>query len=101
MTTTTRRGTALAWRTLDVDDRRASYAVGGHGLPVLFLHGWGLGHRTYRGTLLALVERGCRVYAPSLPGFAGTVDLAPSRRTMAGYAGWVDAFLDAVGVDEP
>ena len=44
----------LSWHALFVEGRSASYALGGHGLPVLLLHGWGLGHRAYRSALLAL-----------------------------------------------
>ena len=75
-------------RALEVNERHASCAVGGQGPPVVFLHGWGLGHRSYRSTLVELVARGCRVYAPALPGFGGTSDLpvegAPSRVTPPG-----------------
>jgi pimeloyl-ACP methyl ester carboxylesterase/predicted amino acid-binding ACT domain protein len=91
----------LEWHTLEVDERRVSYAVGGQGLPVVFLHGWGLGHRAYQSALRELVARGCRVYAPALPGFGGTADLPVEQRTIDGYAAWVDAFLEVVGVHEP
>jgi pimeloyl-ACP methyl ester carboxylesterase/predicted amino acid-binding ACT domain protein len=101
MTTATDETTDVSWHALFVEQRPASYAVGGRGLPVLLLHGWGLGYRTYQTALQALMARGCRVYAPALPGFGGTADLAPLGRTMAGYASWVGDFLDAVGLDEP
>ncbi len=101
MANVTRRPRRLSWHAALVDGRAASYAVGGHGLPVLFLHGWGLGPRSYRSALLALMSRGCRVHAPALPGFAGTPDLKRGRRTMEGYAAWVSAFLDAVDLDQP
>jgi pimeloyl-ACP methyl ester carboxylesterase/predicted amino acid-binding ACT domain protein len=96
-----RAGRDLEWHTLEVDDRRASCVIGGHGLPVVFLHGWGLGHRAYRSAHRELVARGCRVYAPALPGFGGTAELPAKQRTIGGYAAWVDAFLDGIGVDEP
>jgi pimeloyl-ACP methyl ester carboxylesterase/glycine cleavage system regulatory protein len=85
----------------EVQGRTASYAVGGQGLPVVFLHGWGLGHRAYEGALRELVARGCRVYAPALPGFGGTAYLPARQRTLQGYAGWVEDFLDAVGLAQP
>jgi pimeloyl-ACP methyl ester carboxylesterase/predicted amino acid-binding ACT domain protein len=91
----------LEWCTLDVDDRRASCAIGGQGLPVVFLHGWGLGHRAYQSALRDLVARGCRVYAPALPGFGGTIELPGTQRTIEGYSTWVRAFLDAIGINEP
>ncbi len=95
------RSRDLVGRHLAVDGRRASCAVGGRGLPVVFLHGWGLGHRAYQGALRELVARGCQVYAPSLPGFGGTANLPRAERTMEGYAAWVAEFLDAIGLDEP
>jgi pimeloyl-ACP methyl ester carboxylesterase/predicted amino acid-binding ACT domain protein len=97
------RGTdaVLERRRLEVQGRRASCAVGGQGLPVVFLHGWGLSYRAYQDALRALMARGCRVYAPALPGFGGTANLPAGARTFAGYAAWVDAFLDAVDLHEP
>ncbi|HET6963236.1 MAG TPA: alpha/beta hydrolase [Acidimicrobiales bacterium] len=91
----------LTWKTTRVDGRRAVYGVGGHGLPVLFLHGWALGSRAYKRALKRLVRLGCRVYAPALPDFGGTEGLPGAHNRLEDYAGWVDAFLDAVGVDEP
>ncbi|MET0324642.1 MAG: alpha/beta fold hydrolase, partial [Ilumatobacteraceae bacterium] len=102
MTLLTRRGAfGLEWRRCEVQGRGASYAVGGQGLPVVFLHGWGLGHRAYEGALRELVDRGCRVYAPALPGFGGTSYLPVRQRTLEGYAAWVADFLAAVGLDQP
>ncbi len=93
----------LRWRRTWVQDRPALYAAGGpaDGLPVLFLHGWALGHRSYRGALERLLDMGCRVVAPALPGFGGTADLPGRSFSIAGYADWVDEFLDAAHLDEP
>jgi pimeloyl-ACP methyl ester carboxylesterase len=92
----------LEWHTVEVDGRRAVYGVtGGGGRPVLFLHGWGLNHRSYRHALGRLARSGVRVYAPAMPGFGGTADLPADQFSLAGYAGWVDRFLTAVGVSEP
>lgn len=88
-------------RTLHVDGRTAAYDVAGEGLPVVFLHGWGLGHRAYRHSLARLVGLGCRVWAPSLPGFGGSAPLAGRDAGLPEYADWVASFLDAAGVDEP
>jgi pimeloyl-ACP methyl ester carboxylesterase len=91
----------LTWKTARVDGRRAVYGVAGHGLPVLFIHGWGLGSRAYKRALKRLARLGCRVYAPALPDFGGTEGLPRGHAELADYAGWVDAFLTEVGVDEP
>ena len=87
--------------TTTVDGKEAHYATGGRGLPVLFLHGWGLDHRAYQRSLRRLTARNCRVIAPALPGFGGTTGLPLHDQSLSAYARWVDGFLDAVGVDEP
>ena len=94
-------GDELATSRVEVDGRRVSYASGGRGLPVLFLHGWGLDHESYRRALRRLTARGCSVVAPSLPGFGHSDELPMSQRTVVGYAGWVERFLAAIGADEP
>ena len=91
----------LVWSRTKVNGRSALYGVAGEGLPVLFLHGWGLGQHAYKRALKRLVQLGCQVFAPALPGFGGTADLPTNEVTFAGYADWVAAFLDAVGVKEP
>lgn len=85
----------------EIDGRPATYALGGRGLPVLFLHGWGLDHRAYRRSLLRLTSRGCRVLAPAMPGFGGTAPLPAWRRTIAGYADWVAELVAEVDIDGP
>ena len=75
--------------------------MAGEGPPLLFLHGWGLAHRAYRGALRRLAAEGSHVYAPALPGFGGTAALPPDEFSLPGYARWVAAFLDAVDVTEP
>lgn len=91
----------LTWRQTEVDGRPVAYGEAGEGRPVLFLHGWALGHHAYKRALGRLAGHGCRVIAPALPGFGGTVGLPSVERSMTGYAEWVDRFLDAIGVDEP
>ena len=91
----------LVWTRTEVDGRPALYGVAGEGLPVLFLHGWGLGQHAYKRALKRLVRLGCQVFAPALPGFGGTPDLPRRDFSLDGYAAWVDSFLAAVGVDEP
>jgi len=91
----------FSWRHARVDGRDAVYGVAGEGPAVLFLHGWGLNHRSYRQALEHLAGVGVRVYAPSLPGFGGTDELPGSSFGLAGYAAWVRHFLVAVGVRGP
>jgi pimeloyl-ACP methyl ester carboxylesterase len=91
----------LVWQRTTVDGRAALYGTAGKGLPVLFVHGWALGHYAYRRALKRLVHLGCQVFAPALPGFGGTSDLPPRELSFAGYATWLARFLSAIGVDEP
>jgi pimeloyl-ACP methyl ester carboxylesterase len=86
---------------IDVDGRGATYCADGDGPPVVFLHGWALGARAYQRAVRRLTRRGCRVFAPVLPGFAGTRDLPGDDLSMHGYSKWVDDFMRTVGIDEP
>jgi pimeloyl-ACP methyl ester carboxylesterase len=60
-----------------------------------------LSHRAYRGSVKRLAELGVRVVAPALPGFSGTAGLPGDDCTLSGYAAWVVAFLDELGIDQP
>jgi len=91
----------LTWHNATVAGRAAHYGVGGSGTPVLFLHGWGLSDRSYARSLLQLASAGLRVYAPALPGFGGSAELPANRHSLRGYADWVAAFADAVGITGP
>jgi pimeloyl-ACP methyl ester carboxylesterase len=91
----------LVWKRAEVDGRPALYGVAGEGVPVLFLHGWGLGQKAYKRSLKRVVEMGVQVIAPALPGFGGTSDLPGDEFNLAGYAAWVDKFLDAIQISEP
>jgi len=91
----------LPWHRTRVQGRVATYARVGEGLPAVLLHGWGLGHRPYRAAIERLVELGCEVWAPALPGFGGTAGVPASEAGIDAYADWVADFLDEVGVDEP
>lgn len=84
-----------------VAGRPGAYTVAGDGPPVVFLHGWGLGSRSYARALSELERLGWSVWAPALPGFGGTAELPEAEFSLGGYARWVVAFLDAVGLVEP
>jgi pimeloyl-ACP methyl ester carboxylesterase len=90
----------IVWKRAFVDDRPASYGVIGHGLPVLFLHGWALGDHSYRNVVRRIAAQGCQVHAPALPGSSGTADLPDGEVNLEGYGRWAHRFLAAVHVDE-
>jgi pimeloyl-ACP methyl ester carboxylesterase len=68
---------------------------------VVFLHGWGLAHRSYKRSLKRLVAQHLQVYAPALPGFGGTAGLPPDELSLTGYAAWVAEFMRVVGIAVP
>lgn len=92
---------ALEWHRVEVDGRTVVYGAGGSGPTVLFLHGWGLGSHAYKRALRRLVSKGCRVLAPALPGFGGSVAMPVATMSIEGYGAWAKRFLDATGTDHP
>ncbi|PTR30190.1 pimeloyl-ACP methyl ester carboxylesterase [Rhodococcus sp. OK519] len=96
------RGLAeIHWHDAVVDGRRVPYGTAGSGAPVLFLHGFGLSPRIYASAVERLAATGVQVYAPVLPGFAGTDALPPEEHGFSGYADWVASFVGALGIDAP
>lgn len=93
--------TTVVDRRTFVQGRPASYAVAGAGMPVVLLHGWALGQHTYRAVIEAIAAQGCRVIAPTLPGFGGTAGLPGDQFSLRGYAHWVAELLDSLEVEEP
>jgi len=91
----------LEWKTLRLNGRAVAYGEAGRGNSVVFLHGWGLDHRAYKRALSRLVAAGTHVIAPALPGFGGSDKLEADRTTILGFASWLDAFLDALGLESP
>ena len=91
----------LAWQRMVCDGAAVTHGTAGSGPPVLFLHGWGVGPRSYAGALGRLAEAGCAVAAPAQPGFGGTTGLDPAQRHFPGYGRWVARYLDTIAVDEP
>lgn len=68
---------------------------------MVFLHGWALGQHSYRDVVERVAAQGCRVIAPSLPGFGGTGELTGQTFSLTGYATWVDHLLHSLEIDEP
>lgn len=92
----------LSWRRIEVHGRRAEYGLAGpEGPAVVFLHGFALGSHAYKRPLRRLARRGCRVYAPAMPGFGATAPLEPAEEDLAGYAEWVADFMKEVEIEGP
>ena len=91
----------IRFERIEVAGARAEHGTGGYGPPVLFLHGWGVGPRSYATPLQALVDIGCSVAAPAQPGFGGTPALDVAQCGFSGYARWLSDYLDVLEIDEP
>lgn len=90
----------LAIREINVNDGPVQYLAGGAGTPLVFLHGWGLSHRTYLESLHELAARGFYVVAPTMPGFGGSERLPVSVPAFGDYADWVASFIKAIRDEE-
>jgi pimeloyl-ACP methyl ester carboxylesterase len=84
-----------------VQGKPAAYSTAGEGMPVVFLHGWALAQHTYRHVIETIAAQGCKVIAPSMPGFGGSGDLTGHEFSLSGYAQWVADLMDVLEVDEP
>jgi pimeloyl-ACP methyl ester carboxylesterase len=73
----------------------------GGGPTVLFLHGWGLTHRSYTAPIRTLAAAGFRVLAPDLPGFGGTAELPVEGLSFRGFAAFLDQLLERIEGDQP
>ena len=84
--------------TIDVQGTPVHYQPTGTGSAVVLLHGGGLDDAQLSwGPLTPLLVGRAMVIAPDLPGF-GDSPLGATPPTVAGYASWLAAFLDAVGL---
>lgn len=83
---------------------QVAFASTGSGHPgadapaVVFLHGAGLDHSVWVMPSRYFARHGYRVFAPDLPGHGRSE--GPALDSIDAMAGWLAAFLDAVGVSE-
>ncbi len=91
----------LEWNTVDVDGHVVAYGEAGTGNTVIFLHGWGVDHRSYKRALARLAAAGVHVVAPALPGFGGSDRLDLSGASISDFAAWLGRFLDVLELQEP
>jgi pimeloyl-ACP methyl ester carboxylesterase len=87
-----------ASRTVTTRNASFSYLEQGTGTPVVLLHGVGSAARSWKHQLTGLSGR-FRVLAWDAPGYGDSTALAPSAPSAEDYAGALDDFLAAVGVD--
>ena len=70
----------------------------GQGLPVVLLHGFPLCRQMWSPQMSVLVDAGCRVICPDLPGFGESPPLNMPA-SMSGYADAVIGLLDELGIE--
>ncbi|MDR1668887.1 MAG: alpha/beta fold hydrolase [Oscillospiraceae bacterium] len=73
--------------------------IAGNGPPLLFLHGWGVGHDSYK-PLLERLAATYTVYAPDLPGFGKTPE-PPEAWDAERYADFVLAYCGERKIANP
>lgn len=91
---------AVQHREIPVDGVRTFYRESGPpDAPVLLLpHGYPCSSYEFRALLPALADR-CHCLAPDYPGFGYSDTPAAFRYDFEGYARWLGAFADALGID--
>jgi pimeloyl-ACP methyl ester carboxylesterase len=87
----------LAPEMIDVGDLRVHHVHGGHGSPVVFIHGLGsAGYMEWRFNLAPTASRH-RVFAPDLPGY-GRTEKPRVRYTIGYFARFVEQYMDDRGL---
>lgn len=74
-------------------------SVGGHGIPMVFLHGLGLNRRAYLRLLSRIAGLGFLVVAIDAPGHGDTRDLPCTAARFTDRVDLVIRTLDAIGID--
>ncbi|HEX2863981.1 MAG TPA: alpha/beta hydrolase [Deinococcales bacterium] len=86
---------------LQPDGRAAglAYLSGGQGRPIVAVHG-AFASRNWMRPLVSTPPSGWQVIAPSLPGYAGSLDAA-TEPTIPAFADALERFIAALGLDRP
>lgn len=81
------------------DGHRVGVSIGGHGMPLVFLHGYGLNAQAYLRLLSRLGGLGFMVIALDAAGH-GATPTVPAESTLEGRVDLTLRALDALGVDK-
>jgi pimeloyl-ACP methyl ester carboxylesterase len=84
-------------RWLEISGRRVNLIELGSGPPIVFVHGLSGSWQNWLEQLPVLA-RDHRVVAFDLPGF-GASEMPAEQVSISGYARWLDALYDALGID--
>ena len=88
----------LKFRTIETECGRVSTFEAGSGQPIVLIHGLGASKAEFLPTVPALAQS-FRTIAIDLPGFGDSDKPFPAAYDARFFARWVDATLDALGLD--
>lgn len=89
----------LSQHIFELDDgHRVGVSVGGHGVPLVFLHGLALNHRAYLETLHRIADLGFLVVAIDAAGHGATQDFG-ARAHFADFVSLTLRALDVLGIE--
>ncbi|MDV3126946.1 alpha/beta hydrolase [Mycobacterium sp. 21AC1] len=97
---TSGRRVRLAHHVVELDDGHSvGVSLGGHGMPLVFLHGLGLSRRAYLRLLSRVAGLGFLVVAVDAAGHGDTRDLSCDNSDFTDRVDLVIRTLDALGID--
>jgi pimeloyl-ACP methyl ester carboxylesterase len=83
---------------INVKNIIVNYQVYGDGIPVVFLHGWGVNGTIFTNLVKRFNNSNYKIIVPDLPGFGLSVD--PNKVwNVDDYADWVVDFVKALGLE--
>ena len=92
---------ALSRHVLELDDgHEVGVAVGGRGVPLVFLHGLGQNHRAYQDLLRRVAGLGFLVVAIDAAGHGDTQDFGFGQAQFADFAALTLRALDVLGIEK-
>ena len=89
--------TTIHSNNIKINGLKIHYYTGGHGDPLLIIHGGGDSARAWKKTMATLAED-YTIYVPDLPGFGRSQELAGNYH-IPEMVKFVDGFLDEIGLD--
>lgn len=93
-----RRAAGLKTRELTIDGHRVVYGDGGHGDPLLMLHGFGATRDNFLLVARELTPH-LRVITPDLPGYGDSEQRPDAAYTLEAQLARIDAFVSALGLE--
>jgi pimeloyl-ACP methyl ester carboxylesterase len=84
---------------ITIEGLEINYKTIGKGLPILILHGWGVGSEAWVGVAEVLAGNGFRVIVPDMPGF-GKSDAPEMAWNVDNYVDWVKIFSKTLNLDK-